>query len=122
MWSATDIFDHERHQQRLEGQGIGNPCVVCHADADGGRRRETAASCTIEGCHTGKQALNRPGATIQPQDPERARNAIGYVDALHKLCISCHRERGPEVGRKDLDQCATCHSGRAAGLQGAWES
>lgn len=63
------------------------------------------------------------GARIQPEDPQRPRRAVGYMDAMHGLCVDCHRERAEELGKPRHGDCATCHreivAASAAGQQGA---
>jgi hypothetical protein len=31
------------------------------------------------------------------------------MDAMHGLCIECHKERALELGRPHHGDCATCH-------------
>jgi hypothetical protein len=108
MWSATDIFDHDDHLTTLERFGARDPCAACHPDQVA-RDRQTASSCTVAGCHLNDLALLRTGARVRPDDPDRPRFAVGYMDAMHVLCIDCHRERAPELGKPRHGDCATCH-------------
>jgi hypothetical protein len=109
MWSTTDIFDHDGHVRDLERFGARDACAACHPGGGQPRARETASGCTVEGCHRHELALYREGARIQPDDVTRARMAVGYMDAMHNLCIECHKERATELGRPHHGDCATCH-------------
>ena len=109
MWSVTDIFDHEAHVQDLERFGARDACAACHPGGGQPRARETVASCAVEGCHRHELALYREGARVQPDDVSRARFAVGYMDAMHGLCIECHKEHAAELGRPHHADCATCH-------------
>jgi Ni/Fe-hydrogenase subunit HybB-like protein len=109
MWSTTDIFDHDHHVRDLERFGASNPCAACHGDDGEPRSRETASSCSVEGCHRHELAIYREGSRVQPDDATRTRFAVGYMDAMHTLCVECHKERGPELGRPNHGECATCH-------------
>jgi hypothetical protein len=109
MWSTTDIFDHDGHVRDLERFGARNACAACHMVSGRPPARETASTCTVEGCHRHQLALYRERSRIQPEDETRTRIAVGYMDAMHGLCIECHKERGPELGRPQHGDCATCH-------------
>jgi Ni/Fe-hydrogenase subunit HybB-like protein len=109
MWSTTDIFDHDGHVRDLERFGALDACAACHPDGGQPRARETVSTCTVEGCHLYELALHREEARVQPDDVTRARFAVGYMDAMHGLCIECHKERAPELGRPHHGDCATCH-------------
>jgi Ni/Fe-hydrogenase subunit HybB-like protein len=109
MWSITDIFDHDHHVRVLERFGARDACSACHPSGGQPRARETVSSCTVEGCHRLELALHREGARVQPDDVAHARFAVGYMDAMHNLCIECHKERAPELGRPHHGDCATCH-------------
>jgi hypothetical protein len=109
MWSVTDIFNHDRHVRDLERFGASNPCAACHRDDGEPRSRDTASSCSVEGCHRHELAIYREGSRVQPDDGSRARFAVGYADAMHELCVECHKERAAELGRPNHGECATCH-------------
>jgi hypothetical protein len=109
MWSRTDIFDHDRHVAVIERQGGTEPCDACHRDGPVPKGRETAARCSAEGCHVGETVLVVEGSRVELDDPEHPRVAAGYMDAMHGLCITCHRERAAELARPRHHECATCH-------------
>jgi Ni/Fe-hydrogenase subunit HybB-like protein len=109
MWSITDIFDHDGHVRDLERFGADDACAACHPGGGRPKARETASSCTVEGCHQHELALHREDTRVQPKDVTRTRFAVGYMDAMHKLCIECHKERAAELGRPHHGDCATCH-------------
>ncbi len=109
MWSPTSIFDHDGHVRTIEEREHRKPCVVCHPPQAGPRCAETTVGCTAEGCHRHELAINREKSRIEPEDPERYRAAAGYMDAMHNLCIPCHKERAAELERPHHGDCATCH-------------
>jgi Ni/Fe-hydrogenase subunit HybB-like protein len=109
MWSATDLFGHDEHVRTLERFGAREPCDACHPEGDQPKARETAARCTVEGCHEHELALYREGSRVHIDDVSRARYAAGYMDAMHTLCIDCHKEKAAEIGRPHHADCATCH-------------
>jgi len=109
QWSATDIFDHDRHVADLKRMGSGNPCAACHLDPSGAHTAEHTASCTAEGCHRDHLEMRREGATVELEDKDHARLAGGYVDALHGVCVSCHKKKAAELNRPHHPDCATCH-------------
>jgi Ni/Fe-hydrogenase subunit HybB-like protein len=109
MWSTTDIFNHDDHVRVLEGLGARDSCAACHPKGGKPKARETASNCDVEGCHRQELTLYREGARVQLREATRARFAVGYMDAMHALCIECHKERGPDLGRPHHAECATCH-------------
>ncbi|MFC1731621.1 cytochrome c3 family protein, partial [candidate division KSB1 bacterium] len=101
MQRVTDIFDHILHRNKLGGNGS---CVKCHTDPLLPKLRQYTTAC--ESCH-GELRLetsfvNTSGSAVQ-------NFAVGYKDAMHGLCITCHEEKKAEVERPRLDECATCH-------------
>jgi hypothetical protein len=38
--------------------------------------------------------------------------AVGYVQAMHELCIGCHARAAKAQAKPALARCATCHSER----------
>jgi hypothetical protein len=48
------------------------------------------------------------GATIEVKNYV----AVGYVNAMHGLCISCHTRMIESRKKPDLARCATCHRER----------
>ena len=114
MWSSTDIFDHSSHERHIVATGAENPCAACHRDVDGVKRAETTVGCASEGCHDGDLAMQRPGTAIELVNQEQPRMAVGYEKAMHELCVTCHQQRGPELNKQHLHECATCHAGEAA--------
>jgi hypothetical protein len=47
--------------------------------------------------------------------PEEERNGMapGYMDAMHSLCVECHKEKQIEKAAlaPDLARCGACHQG-----------
>ncbi len=108
--ARTDTFSHERHAAALGGN---DGCVRCHA-AGAARTREGSTPC--ETCH-GRDA--RLGTGTAPAATRPAGVAVGYRDAMHGLCVACHRQE--DVRRSDgagRSRCAFCHRAGSAGGSG----
>lgn len=106
MYLASDAFRHEWHSSPA-GANLG--CAECHERAEP-REARTAKACTA--CHAD---LFPAGATIEVVQYQ----AIGYVPALHQLCIGCHAREAALTGNPDGARCAKCHQGNGPALAGA---
>ena len=107
MYATTDTFGHERHVATL---GRNASCSRCHLPGKA-NTREASTPCAIVP-RRGRRPARRPGErTTLP-----AGIAPGYRQALHALCISCHRAEEARTSRKPyLSRCPACHRGAAAG-------
>ncbi|UCG53690.1 MAG: Ni/Fe-hydrogenase cytochrome b subunit [Candidatus Latescibacterota bacterium] len=104
MYEPTDIFSHSSHVRKLNGN---DGCTRCHSDNSAAKTRDTATACSE--CHTEEVAqgafVTSPGA--------RWREAPGYMDAMHALCVTCHQktiENTPERAPTNLARCDACHN------------
>jgi Ni/Fe-hydrogenase subunit HybB-like protein len=126
MFLKTFIFDHERHQKKHGGN---KGCKKCHK-RDDFKSAATAKACTE--CHT-TMVPQGSRVTIRTKGVDRLKFAPGYADAMHGLCISCHKEKAREweqrrlagkprvnaegtpmteaewLSKKRLHFCPTCH-------------
>jgi hypothetical protein len=87
-------------------------CVECHSPEHAVKSYETATACTA--CHDNQSAS---GPIIDPPS-ERWADAVGYVHAMHGLCITCHEQSvldSPAKYSSELARCAYCHSADRAG-------
>ncbi|HKJ03776.1 MAG TPA: Ni/Fe-hydrogenase cytochrome b subunit [Longimicrobiales bacterium] len=103
MYDTTSVFDHDVHVEALEGNA---GCVECHAGTDGAKTTATATAC--EQCHAGEVRPSRIVAAPQ----ERWRAAASYTDAMHGLCVTCHRQTLEEEAGDHppgLAECRACH-------------
>lgn len=114
MWSPSDIFDHDAHAGVLETAGAEDPCAACHPPGEG-KRAESTPVCAADGCHVDRRVLVQAGSRVTLEEPDRPRRAAGYMDAMHELCIACHKERATELGRPRHGECATCHGAGSTG-------
>lgn len=104
MYTVTDTFDHSSHLTHFGGN---DGCVRCHEGVSGFKTRENATSCGE--CHEGMVVL---GSRIEPAESGLGGYAVGFMDAMHGLCIGCHEERvaeQPERYPVTFAECATCH-------------
>ncbi len=103
MYDERSVFDHEIHVVRLGGS---TGCIECHADGTVVKSFETITECSE--CHTAEIAAE---AFIETPD-ERWGAAVGYMDAMHSLCVDCHQREvlaRPGELPESLNRCTTCH-------------
>jgi Ni/Fe-hydrogenase subunit HybB-like protein len=103
MYLSTDLFNHSAHIARLDGN---SGCSKCHADAAKARTRETAEPCRE--CH---QNMALTGSMIKTKE-ETAGHAPGYMQAMHGLCITCHKQKledAPQDYCPGFADCGFCH-------------
>jgi Ni/Fe-hydrogenase subunit HybB-like protein len=105
MYLTTDAFRHDWHASASGGRVA---CVQCHRR---GAARSAASAKGCEGCHG---RLVPDGATLKV---ERYR-AVGYVQAMHGLCVDCHAQIARRDGRPDFARCPACHKERRALVDG----
>ncbi len=104
MYLETDIFDHSSHIDKLDGN---QSCVACHRDSTEVKDRDTASACAD--CHSDRVVEN---SLVSPPADGMHGMATGYMDAMHKLCISCHEhqvKQDPDNYPASFAQCANCH-------------
>ncbi|MFC1679074.1 NrfD/PsrC family molybdoenzyme membrane anchor subunit [Elusimicrobiota bacterium] len=103
MYEPVSLFSHESHVRELGGNG---GCIECHADHEEVKTRATATACSE--CHSDSAAQS----AFLPEPEERWKDAAGYMDAMHGLCVGCHEreiERHPARHARALGECAACH-------------
>ncbi len=106
MYEVSDTFAHAYHADKLGGN---DGCVKCHTSSSGAKTRETAVACAE--CH--EDMLVSGSRVASPEGGMRGL-APGYMDALHKLCIDCHKEKkteNPTAYSKAYTRCDGCHGG-----------
>ncbi len=97
MYSPSDVFRHDWHASPT---GANIACRQCH-EPDKERAASTAKKCEV--CH---KDLFVPGALIEVEKHV----ASSYTDAMHGLCVNCHKKKAIELPNKpNLGRCATCH-------------
>jgi len=104
MYLNTDTFVHTSHVRELGGN---EACARCHEDPAQIKSRDATTGC-LE-CHTEMVVAD---SRIQVPEEGMTGLAVGYMDAMHILCIECHEEKietepatyGPEFAR-----CTNCH-------------
>jgi Ni/Fe-hydrogenase subunit HybB-like protein len=104
MYLMTDTFNHSVHIARLDGN---SGCGKCHADAAQAKTRMTAKACGE--CHQDETPAE---SIIHPPEKGMDGQAVGYMEAMHGLCITCHKQKPaeePQKYRQGFDDCANCH-------------
>ncbi|MCW5976509.1 MAG: Ni/Fe-hydrogenase cytochrome b subunit [Bryobacteraceae bacterium] len=96
MYMASDAFNHRWH---ASPHGAALECNDCHVSGKT-RRAETAKVCGD--CHTDLVPKGAPFEVKQYR-------AVGYVQAMHQLCIGCHAEMAQQMGVEDFARCSACH-------------
>lgn len=102
MFEPADAFKHDWHSSP---NGADLACDKCHAEGVH-RTAESAVKC--QECH---KDLYPEGVTIEVS----SYMAPGYVDAMHGLCIGCHRAEDAKSDTVKLGLCKTCHMYQLAG-------
>jgi cytochrome c553 len=103
MYESSSVFDHDLHAQRLGGS---DGCTQCHSEGSEVKSYETVTECSE--CHENEIAHR---AFIEAP-PDRWGEAVGYMDAMHSLCVECHEREAltaPAQNPDGLNQCRTCH-------------
>jgi hypothetical protein len=105
MYLSVDIFDHDFHMRKL---GDNEGCAECHRDPAVLKIRENTTDC-LE-CHKG---MRPEGSRVNVTDPAKRYLAVGYMDGMHGLCVTCHEESvDTQSGlNDDLARCTNCHRG-----------
>jgi Ni/Fe-hydrogenase subunit HybB-like protein len=106
MYLTTDTFNHFAHISRLDGN---SSCSRCHEDASKSKNRETAKAC--DRCH---DEMSSEQSMIRTSQKKPDGYSAGYMDAMHGLCIACHKQNlkeDPLHFRKGFADCANCHRG-----------
>ena len=98
MYNEADFFRHDWH---ASSAGANLKCDDCHTPGVT-RTAQSAKKCTS--CH--------PAYKFAADEKDAAREYYipSYVDAMHKLCVSCHTFEAKEMKDKpNLARCSTCH-------------
>lgn len=100
----ADTFSHASHMAKLGGNAS---CQRCHKDG-AAKTRAASTRCDDEACHA-KDI--RKESVVRARMPLQEGVAPGYVDAMHGLCVDCHRMREAAQGAEQpyLSRCTTCH-------------
>ncbi|HTQ57093.1 MAG TPA: Ni/Fe-hydrogenase cytochrome b subunit [Bryobacteraceae bacterium] len=96
MYTISDAFGHDWHAAPDGGK---LSCGECHP------RGQARAAATAKPCAKCHRDLV-PASAIYKVASYDAR---GYVDAMHQLCVGCHRQEAPKRGKPDMARCAWCH-------------
>ncbi len=96
MYLPTDAFRHDWHASPTGGRVA---CYQCHA---AGKVRTAASAVRCDHCH---KDLVPAGATIALKQYR----GVSYTEAMHRLCLGCHRQKAVEKHKPEMTQCAWCH-------------
>jgi Ni/Fe-hydrogenase subunit HybB-like protein len=92
---SSSIFDHTAHQQAL---GANTSCGECHVE----EHTSLSVKSTCGDCHE--------TMTSSIGETEFNYLAPSYQEAMHGLCLECHRREAVDQERPELAQCSFCHS------------
>lgn len=102
MYQTTDAFGHKWHSSP---DGARLKCFDCHTR---GAEKTSSNAKPCDACH---RDLFPAGAAIQVQNYR----AVGYADAMHRLCLGCHAKKaGATPEKPDLARCINCHREKRA--------
>jgi len=100
----TSIFDHHGHQDLYGGK---KSCAHCHdlSKPKGAGNATSCIDCHEEGAESpmpGMADYRRTGFSYM---------APGYKDAMHGVCLTCHRRQGADDMKnpEGLGNCGLCH-------------
>ncbi|MBW1810506.1 MAG: hypothetical protein JRJ19_14280 [Deltaproteobacteria bacterium] len=117
MYLAVDIFEHELHVDKL---GDNAACEKCHSDPAQLKVRANTTAC--EKCH---QDMRSGRSLVGVAGPDKHSLASGYKDAMHNLCITCHKKQQQLKPAKDtgagLAGCTRCHQDLPKLTQQTWK-
>ncbi len=99
MYVVTDASRHDWHASAAGGRLA---CWECHA------RSEPRSAATAKPCVNCHKDLVPAGAAIKVKQYQ----AVGYVQAMHVLCIGCHVQLAKQNNKPDLARCTNCHKER----------
>ena len=107
MYLPVDMFDHDTHVEQMEGNA---GCGKCHTDPAALKQRANTKPCAE--CHREMRPI---GTRVEISTDQQTTMAVGYMDAMHGLCISCHEEVQEKLERRNENfaRCATCHQNSA---------
>ena len=106
MTLDTDIFDHSVHTRKNGGN---DSCTNCHTDPAKARWENNAKAC--HECHEKDMRMSAPasGSRFNSRAPS-------YADAMHGMCLNCHREMDlSHKTNKSLEECSACHGSMRPG-------
>lgn len=106
MYEPRSVFDHELHVLGVTAEGE-EACLQCHTGEAEVKSYETVTECSE--CHESEIAHR---AFVEKPEP-RWGEAVGYMEAMHALCVECHKRealKAPAEAPENLDRCMTCHN------------
>lgn len=106
MAQPAEAFAHTSHVRALGGNAS---CVRCHDERGTTESPRTATTaCGDEACH-GRVASDRSAVRSTLGLPDGV--AAAYADAMHGLCMDCHRRHEHEKAAAGpyLSRCTVCH-------------
>jgi Ni/Fe-hydrogenase subunit HybB-like protein len=110
----ASIFDHDLHMEKVGGN---DHCTDCHRDLTQPKIRENTTACWE--CH---KSMISEGSRVPVSKHDMNIEASGYMDAMHGLCIDCHREVDISLKQREehLAQCTNCHRSLPALGEEVW--
>jgi len=101
MYEVSDTFDHVLHVQKVGGDA---GCMECHAGDPARKTRETAKACGD--CH---DDMIVKGSRIAVPENGLTGFAVSYMDAMHGLCVRCHKDEAVKRNKPHHARCDVCH-------------
>jgi Ni/Fe-hydrogenase subunit HybB-like protein len=115
MYTTVEVFDHDLHVRMLGGN---DHCADCHLDNRLTKVRENTKDCLS--CH---KAMVAPGSRVPVDSLGIDSRTVGYMDAMHGLCIKCHEEsqQSMTTPNEELSRCNHCHQSFPEMTDVVWE-
>ena len=116
MYLPVDIFNHEEHVERMDGN-VG--CSKCHTNPAELKVRENTKRCAE--CH---KTMRPKEALVQIPKDRQSTMGAGYMDAMHGLCVDCHEKEKDRLKEpnENFARCTHCHRDLPGLDDEFWES
>ena len=97
MYASTDAFRHDWH---ASPSGANLKCFDCHVE---GQAKKASATKDCQSCHNDLLVEATPIKVEKYLAPS-------YADAMHGLCLDCHKNRAIQfTDKENLEVCSVCH-------------
>jgi len=97
MYESADAFGHDWHASPT---GSNLNCFACHTP---GLEKTASSVKDCQDCHNDLLVAGAPIKIDQYMAP-------AYADAMHGLCLDCHKNRAVQfTDKKNIDICSACH-------------
>jgi hypothetical protein len=78
----------------------------------------------IKACQECHKRMRVEGSLVQIPTAQQSNSASAYVDAMHGLCIGCHKKEKDKLKppNENFDRCTQCHRHQPRLKDQVWEA